>query len=196
MKNENKTKAAPDAAGSQGAPGRVSGGEHGHPRAVGWRGWGDTGVTGGGGCPPRCPCSPCCELCRRRPWHPGPGGPRCSRGSLGCSASPAALRQGGKHTGHPRAAGLGQPGHPAPASIRPGEAREESRRRTGSSAGSRQPPTSPGPSGQHHAKGCAWTELTIAQPKPTLPPGPVGAGSATLTDEKENPKITSKQTVR
>lgn len=33
--------------------------------------------------------SPCCELCRRRPWRPGPEDRPCSRGSWGCSASPA-----------------------------------------------------------------------------------------------------------
>lgn len=103
MKNENKTQSSPRYCRqpplSKGAAGRVSRGEHGHPHAVGQDGWG--GHRGApwlwGGCsptPPRRPRSPCCELCRHRPWRLGPGGPRCSRGSLGCSASPAAPLRG------------------------------------------------------------------------------------------------------
>lgn len=99
-----KPKAAPGLLPRLGSPGRASGVELGQSRGAG--GMGGTGAREfGGSCPPSCPRSPYCELCRRRPWPPGPGGPRCSTGSWGCSACRA------------RSAGLtpGAAAHRAPA---------------------------------------------------------------------------------
>lgn len=64
-----------------------------HPRTAGQEGWGTGAPWFWGIHHPLITLpgtsSPCCELCRRRPWRPGPEDRLCSRGSWGCSASPA-----------------------------------------------------------------------------------------------------------
>lgn len=154
-----KPKAAPDTAGCcRGAPGRASRGEHGHPRAAGQEGWGAMGAPWlWGGCPPP-PAAPAhlvasfvdagrgalaqevlgapevvgsaLHLQQRCCWGEAHGSPR---GPL-ASASPAT-----------------EPRH---LSVLVWQyTGKKGGRRTYPLAGSRQPPTSPALSRQHHAEG-------------------------------------------